>query len=220
MQQKHIQQKSIQQKQIQQRQFTRQHNDHAHSMTIANPRPDSREMYIPPGTFTEEVPRQMRFGYLRSWIMSLLALILLPLGALFILIGTSVANDLPRDWTSTTAEVRTVNDSEIAYSWTANGEEERGNISRDWQSYISPKPNGELAAQISLCDVAAWVVVPREAGKEFTVWYDPQSPARHQCVPMTQDAGAGFMVAGWIMVAFSLWTLMRVFHRAGLQLAK
>src|SRR5215203_4947084 len=107
MQQKQFQQKSIQQKQIKQKQFTRQHNSHEHSMTIANPQADRREMFIPPGTISEEAPGKLRFAYLRSWIMSLLAFILLPIGVLFILIGTSVANDLPRDWESTTAEVRT-----------------------------------------------------------------------------------------------------------------
>jgi hypothetical protein len=220
IQQKHIQQKQIQQKQFQQRQFTRQHNDHEHSMTIATPRADNRQMFIPPGTISEEQPSKVRFAYLRSWITSLLAFILLPIGILFVLIGTSVTNDLPRDWESTTAEVRSVNDSEITYSWTVDGESQRGNISREWQAYISPKSNGELAAQISLCDVVSWAIVPREVGGEFMVWYDPQSPARHQCVPMTQQGGAGFMIAGWIIVALSLLTLVRTFHRAALQVAK
>ena len=196
-------------------QFTRQN-----SMTISTPGPDTRQMNIPAGTIVEEQPRKIRFAYLRSWLMSLLALVALPLGVILILVGTAISEQLTEDWVSTTARVISVEDNATLYTWSVNNADEFGDVSRDWQSFVNAKASGDLAAQVSLCDIASVVIVPREVGDEFNVWYDPQAPARHQCVPITQDAGTGYLIGGWILVVLSLWTFLRVFNRAAVKLAR
>jgi hypothetical protein len=231
MQQRQIQQKQIKQQQMTQRQmtdrqmtprqFTRQHNDHEHGMTIANPQKDSRQMFIPASTIIEEQPTKMRFGYLRSWFMGLLALLLLPLGALLILTGNAISNDLNEDWVATTAEVSRVDDAGIAYTFTLpDGTERNGFISRQWDTFVKPSETGDLGIRFNLCDVASLVFVPRQSGDDFNLWYDSDSPANAQCVPITQNAGTGFVTAGWVLVVFSLWILLGIFHRAGRQMAK
>jgi hypothetical protein len=143
------------------------------------------------------------------------------LGALLIITGTAIADNLSRDWVSSTAEVTRVDDTGIAYSWTLpDGTIRNGFISREWQTFVKPSETGDLGIRFSLCDVASLVVVPRESGDEFNLWYDSNSGSNAQCVPITQNAGAAFMIAGWVIVVFSLLTLIRVFHRAGVQLAK
>ena len=225
MQQKQMKQHEMKQHQMKQHQmtknqFTRQHNDHEHSMTLSTPQTDQREWFIPSGTIVEEPPTKMRFGYLRSWFMGLLALLLLPLGALFILTGNAISSDLNEDWVEATAEVSRIDDTGIAYTFTLpDGTERNGFISREWQTFVKPSETGDLGIRFNLCDVASLVLVPRQSGDDFNLWYDSDSPANAQCVPITQDAGTGFVIGGWVLVVFSLWILLGVFHRAGRQMA-
>jgi Protein of unknown function (DUF3592) len=183
-------------------------------MTLSTPQKD-RRMMIPSGTIVEEAPSKMRFGYFRSWIVSLLALVLLPVGGLLILVGTAIASELDRDWVATTAEVTTIDDTAIMYTWQLpNGTQQNGRIARTWNAFVKPTATGDLAIRFSLCDIASLALVSPERGADFTLYYDANNPSNVQCVPITEDWGIGYFIGGWVLVIFSLLTLLRVFHRA------
>jgi hypothetical protein len=219
----------MQPKQMQNRQFTKQtmtpramtpRQMTPREMTISTSRQDMRQMFIPAGTIVEEPPRKIRFAYLRSWLLGLISLVLLPIGLLFVLVGTEMSESLTRDWVETTATVEDVRGASVIYTYQANNIAQSGVFSQDLQSYIRPSANGQLLAQVRLCDIIAPVMIPKSRGATFSLWYDAQDSEQHQCLPMSRTAGSGFVIAGWIMVLFALWTLIRIFHRAGIQLAR
>lgn len=192
--------------------YNRQHNDHSHSMTIATPRQDNRDMNIPAGTI-EPLGRtkfRLPFRFLRVWIFSLLALVALPLGSGLILVGIDMTENLDADWEEMTATVISHDENGVVYR-VNNDENEIGYQLDDFVTLDVP---GQMIWTISVCDVVSRFIIPEEEGAEFSVQVNPDKDSQQSCVPINQDFASIYLVTGLVLAGFSIIRLFRTFSAA------
>lgn len=205
------QQKAAQRQQAQQRQ-----------MTLANPVRDQREMLIPSGTIVPDSRRSFRlpFPYLRTWIMSLLALIALPVGLTLISVGLDFTNTNQPAWTGQSATVISSTESGISYRWTVSGKTYDATSGIDFTRMTADSPGGSLSITMSVCDIVAWWVIPTETGATFPLWVNPQNPLEAQCVAIDTDSAWMMVTIGSILMVLSVLRLLRTIGAAALHSAQ
>jgi hypothetical protein len=200
----------------------RQHGQHSHQMSVANPGKDMREMYIPSGTIVADTPRNMRlpFPFLRTWIMSLLALLALPIGLMLVYVGMNFLETEQVSWFEQTATVTSAQDEGIRYRWDVSGKTYDTISGIDFERLTENSPASGIALSLNVCDLVAWWVIPTEPGTTFPLWVNPLNPLDVQCVPMTIES-AGMMVAiGAILAGLSALRLLRTIGSAAVASAK
>jgi len=182
-------------------------------------RRENRPWILPEATIQEVPPRKIPFPYLRSWFVGLLALLLLPVSLILILVGDEMANRTEPDWLPIEATVVSVLDRGIGYAWEYKGIQYSDQTLFELHNFFEPNRNGSLYAKISVCDllVPFSFVLPRETGREFSLWIDPQNPTASQCVPVDNNSGETMSALGWVLLIVSGWVLIRRFHQAALQ---
>jgi hypothetical protein len=205
----------------QQKTAQRQHGQHNHQMTLANPVRDQRQMIIPAGTIVPDKARKFRlpFPFLRTWIMSLLALIALPVGAMLIYVGMDFLDTLQPAWTEQSATVTSSSESGISYSWIVSGKAYSTTSGIDFTRMSADSPNGSLSVTLSICDLVAWWIIPTQAGATFPLWVNPQNPFEAQCVAMNDDTAGLMMLIGSILVLLSAIRLVRTISAAAVNSA-
>lgn len=196
----------------------RQHGQHNHQMTIANPGKDTRDMYIPSGTIVPDTPRSYRlpFPFLRTWIMSLLALVGLPVGLMLIVIAMNFLDSGQPDWVEQTATVTRVQDSGITYRWDVSGKAYDATSGVDFERATSTSAFGSVTLTMGVCDLVAWWIIPTEQGATFPLWVNPMNPLEAQCVPVTQDSAGIMLFIGGVLVVFFGLRLLRTFSAAAM----
>jgi uncharacterized membrane protein YgdD (TMEM256/DUF423 family) len=240
IQQKQMTQHQMQVKQMSNPQFTRQHNQHQHSMTIANPQRDTRQMAIPSGTFQDDGFAQFKglpFRWLRTWLFSLLALIALPLGGMLIVVGMAMQADSDT-WEQATAVVDRYDEGESLRfhidneanaeanadaeaeadadneneAQNENAPEVRGRFNYDYTDFYAAKDD-QFSLTLSVCDLVSRFL-PTEQGATFNVWLNPADSTQISCIPVSSDTGALLLLLGWALVILSALRLLRTIGAA------
>jgi hypothetical protein len=200
-------------------QFTRQHNQHQHQMSIANPQRDNRAMMIPSNTFEEDsvLPfKGLPFRWLRTWVFSLLALLALPIGAMLIVVGMNMQG-LSADaaWTPATATVDDYNEGEnLRYTITAeDGRRTRGLFDLDTSRFYS-STDERFSLSLNVCDLISWFMLPTTEDATFSVWVNPADVTQVSCIPVSSETGTTLFLLGWAFVILSAIRLLRTINDA------
>lgn len=186
---------------------------------MSQQRSQKQRFVIPESTIIEEAPRRLPFAYLRSWLVGLLGVALLLLGAVLLLVGQARERALTQDWPSATAEVTERLEDRIVYSWQAAGDEQQTMLMLGVDNSLRTVYTGEVLLRVDLCSVFHGVLIP-QVGEEFTVWYNPDNPKQGECLPVTQESAQVFSGLGTVLLALGGWFVLRLFHRAGMQAAQ
>lgn len=178
---------------------------------------DKRDIFIPTETIVEEQPRRLPFAYLRTWLVGLLALLLIPLGVTLILTGQVRDERLERDWVEAQAQIISVDEGRLIYQWDVNGSPQQNVILLDWAQDASASVDGAALYTLDLCAVAVRTVLPNQpGGEDLTIWYNPDNPKQSDCLPVTVDTTPLYTVLGWGALLVAGWFLGRIFHGAGM----
>ncbi|MGJ3237180.1 MAG: hypothetical protein ACFE0Q_00595 [Anaerolineae bacterium] len=172
----------------------------------------SSTLYIPNDTIAPLAKRNtsLPLRYLRTWIFSVLALIALPIGLGLVLVGNDLQTNLDTNWRETTATVTSQNSERIRYNY----EDFRGEQHFGVTDWVSMPVAGEVLLAISVCDLAAPLLFAGDDRSTFTLWFDPNKPSQHSCIPITRNAGAAYALGGGILAVLSALRLLRTFNAA------